>query len=300
MPATTVAPSPESPIKSPQSPRCLSPHGLRSVSPLGLRKTPDKVLKLRRRVSDDSPAKKQGLQVVGMRLSGPVGSLDLAEFDVRTKLMATIGADPFSRVEAMTGFRGGQNEGIWFVQSQGKELVLKVVQGKSPHPRLLSESDNLLKVYAEHPEIVADQFVAFPTKIVRVQDHNGGHLCDIMVMPRAKGRMLALIIHELWLKRHFTELMRIFEKVGSCIAGFHRRYQGKQHGDLQPANIVYDSHSDQITLIDLGGIGTNVVETDEEHFLQSLTMLGTYLGCSRLANDAQRHFSRAYTFVNKS
>jgi len=292
MSATPTAPLAESPIKLSQSPNSFSHRALRT--------TPEKVVKLRRRVSEDSPTKKQGLQMVGMRLNGPVGSIDLQEFDIRTKLMAAIGADPLSRVEVMTGFHGGQNEGIWFVQSQGKEMVLKVVQGKSRHPTMLSESDNLLKIYAEHPEVVADQFLAFPTKIVRVQDHSGNHLCDVMVMPRAKGQMLAFVIHELWHKRNFNELMRIFKRVGSCIAGFHRRYQGKQHGDLQPANIVYDCHSGQITLIDLGGMGSNVMKSDEEHFLQSLTMLATYLGCPRLANDAQRHFSQAYTFAKNS
>jgi len=248
----------------------------------------------------EPPAKKQGLQIVGMRLTCPVRSMDLADAQIRAQCMVAIGADPHSRVEAMAGFHGGQNEGIWFFQSLGKEMVLKVVQGRSSHPTMLSEADNLLKIYAEHPDIVSDQFVAFPTKIVRVQDHTGGHLCDVMVMPRAHGQLLALIIHELWQKRHFNELMRLFEKVGSCIAGFHRRYRGKQHGDLQPANIVYDSHNDKMTLIDLGGMGSNVMKSDEEHFLQSLTMLANYLGCSKLADDARRHFSNAYTFEKKS
>lgn len=265
-----------------------------------LRTTPDKVVKLRRRVSDDSPKKKQGLQMVGIRLSGPVGSVDLSVVDIRTKLLVAIGADPLSQVEKMQGFHGGQNEGIWFAQSQGRELVLKVVQGRSKHPGLLSESENLLKIYSEHPEIVADQILAFPTKIVRMLDHNGSHFCDVIVMPRAKGQILALVLHELWQKRQFSELMHIFEKVGACMAGFHRRYQGKQHGDLQPSNIVYDSHSDHITLIDLGGIGSKVMKSDEEHLVQSLTMVASHLGCPRLANDAQRHFSQAYMLQKNS
>merc|ERR1719262_582745 len=78
--------------------------------------------------------------VVGATPPGSPSRLEVGElqcgnqFDpmstsVRTQLLTKLGLSYRSVIEEMKGFRGGLNEGVWFVKNCGREdLVLKLVR----------------------------------------------------------------------------------------------------------------------------------------------------------------------------
>mmetsp|Transcript_79662 Transcript_79662/g.247411 ORF Transcript_79662/g.247411 Transcript_79662/m.247411 type:complete len:249 (+) Transcript_79662:2-748(+) len=239
-----------------------------------------------------SPRRRRGLEVAELPLGGQ--AFDPTEPGLRGRLLALLGVDGAAAVEAMTGFRGGLNKGIWFVKSKEEELVLKLVQGTASHPDLPTEAENLRRLQREHPGIASDPAVAFPFRIIRIHGGPGGAELDLVAMPRAPGRSLVDAIQEDWRAGRRAELLALLERVGSCVAGFHRRYGGKQHCDLQPGNILCDDRSGRVTLVDLGGMGSAcVVGSDVEHFVESLEILGRTLG-PELARDGCRHFRAGY------
>merc|ERR1719269_149235 len=91
-----------------------------------------------------------------------------------------------------------------------------------------------------------------------------------MVMPLAKGQRLAEFFCLSISQNKSQELMAVLQMLGRELKLFHQRYSNRKHADFTPSNIFYDETTRSLTFIDVGGMGTQVVERDEEHFIKSL------------------------------
>ncbi|CAK9001171.1 unnamed protein product [Durusdinium trenchii] len=195
---------------------------------------------------------------------------------LRAPLLSALGADPKAsdaRFEAMRGFHGGLNEGAWAkdeASAAGQNLVLKLVKYDRFAPPQLIEERMFSKLYQEIPHIAEDPSVAFPTKVFRLLGPNNVRRHDLIVMRRAPGKSLEIIISEKWRTNRKGDIMKIFSQVGECFARFHRRYGGRQHNDAGTQNVLYDEETQQVTLIDLGGMGNKTDKTDVERLCQAL------------------------------
>jgi hypothetical protein len=176
---------------------------------------------------------------------------------------------------------GGQNQGIWsmVVFSTGqpatvqKEYILKLVAGQSIHPSLDSEPDNLVKLAAACPGIREDTKLAFPVKIIDVlapshQRHT------LLVMPKASGERFGDWMTMTCFAHRQQEVIAAVQELGRELRDFHVRYGNRKHADFSPSNIYYDPATKSFTFIDLGGVGTQVMNDDVQHFIQALSIMG--------------------------
>lgn len=224
-----------------------------------------------------------GLEVGELRIDA--GPFNPSHPSTRAQLVAQLGAGNNATIEEMQGFRGGLNEGIWFLRDhvREQEFVLKLVRGHRIDPNLPTEAENLQKICREHPNVFADATIAFPIRLLNVIGQDGAKRYDLIVMQKARGLRLAEVIARKWYTGQAPQLMRILEKVGSCLADFHGRYGGKQHGDFQPSNILYDEERDAVVMIDIGGMGVPTTDTDAEHFAKTLRLLAESYGARLVA-----------------
>jgi len=239
----------------------------------------------------------------------------LREPALRNQIVSQLGLGNRASMEAMQGFRGGLNEGVWFLsdpdrqpsgpskdgrsRSGSEDLVLKLVRCHRIASGVLTEAENFIKIYKDHPGIVNDPCVAFPCKIFHCVGPTGQIANDLIVMRKVRGERLAEKIAHLWYRNQVPQLMQILQKLGGQLALYHGRY-GKdgnsgnaQHGDFQPSNIFYDEESDQISLIDIGGMGVPTKDNDCDHFTNSLRLLSDAYG-QRLSHEGLHHFNMGY------
>jgi hypothetical protein len=195
----------------------------------------------------------------------------------------------YSTIEEMEGFHGGLNEGIWFLESGEEKLVLKLVKCGRIDPTVLTEAENCLRLYREHPGIVSDPVLAFPRWVLscRVEktmardddadaaltsdfDFGGQRRYDLLVMRKVRGVGLSEVVAAKRLANQIPELFRLFERLGEALRDFHVRYGSCQHGDFQPGNIFYEEAGDAFTFIDVGGMGIPTADSDIDHFCMAL------------------------------
>lgn len=227
------------------------------------------------------------------------GKFNPKEPALQAQLIAMLGYSKNSTIEEMTGFRGGLNEGVWFLSDSSqsppvKDLVLKLVKCSRLGPRILTEAENFVKINADHCTIAKDPAVAFPVRIFKClgSGPERTHRYDLIVMWKVHGERLAEYIAHKWYAKELHELWEIFERLGRVLASFHLRYNDSQHGDFQPSNVFYDEKTGDISLIDIGGMGVPTSETDQVHFTKSLKLLGDSYGAPLL--DGQRSFEDGY------
>ena len=173
----------------------------------------------------------------------------------------------------MTGFSGGQNEGIWFIPNL---YCLKVVRSGRRFSSIPSERENYINLLNRFPRIIEDHNACFPKRILTISN-----VYDIFVMPIARGDRMAELISRI--QSSDTLLRLLFIAVGKQVRRFHATYGGTQHGDLQTSNIFVDFPSvpsdPMVTLIDLGGMGTKgQMKSDIEYFLESIKLLAKTYG----------------------
>lgn len=244
--------------------------------------------------------------------SGARGILELAELQlgvepfnpsrasVRSQLLAKLGLPSTATVKEMQGFRGGLNEGVWFVSCSTaagmEEYVLKLVRCNRIAHNILTEAENLVRISREHPRTMCDPAVAFPFKIFSCLGVGGAKKNDLIVMRKVRGERLAEWIARKWYGKQTPQLLQTFEALGAKLAEFHAHYGNVQHGDFQPSNVFYDEERDQICFIDVGGMGVPTMETDAEHFRKSLGLLAETYG-PQLAVDGCQRFDQGYQRV---
>jgi len=220
---------------------------------------------------------------------------------VFSQLVSKMGLGSNCTVEEMTGFKGGLNEGIWFLRdpNSSEELVLKLVRCHRIAAGILTEAENLLKLARDFPSIVEDRLVSFPVRLFGCFGSDGAKRHDLIVMRKMAGERLAEVVARKWYKSQVPQLMRILERLGRALAGFHGRYTGCQHGDFQPSNVFYDEDSDEITLIDIGGMGVPTTETDIQHFTKSMALMASAYG-PELYQDGVRVLEQGYMHAKAS
>jgi tRNA A-37 threonylcarbamoyl transferase component Bud32 len=202
-------------------------------------------------------------------------------------------------IERNPGISGAMNEGTWILRGRdGKDLVLKMVSSSRRRAGELTEAECFLKLDREHATISSDKSLAFPIKILHVDSKAHGRAKDLIVMRKAPGEALALVMARMKRDGQDQELLRIFERIGESVGSFHKRYGGKQHGDLHGSNIFYDEVSRRVTLIDLRDMGCQRKMTDIEYFAHSLRLVAaTYPQVDQYI----RHFQKGYaTGMRKS
>ncbi|CAK0903349.1 unnamed protein product [Prorocentrum cordatum] len=231
-------------------------------------------------------------------------SFDPSDLSIRGQLLSLLGMGPGAVIEEMKGFKGGLNDGVWFVSelaraasggsgAPGRELVLKLVRGTRIDQNLLTEAENLQKIAREHPKATSDPALAFPVKVLAVVGPGGARSHDLIVMRKVRGERLAEVIARKWYRGEVSQIMRLLERLGTCLGEFHTRYSGVQHGDFQPSNIIYDDERDALVMIDVGGMGVPTMQGDVAHFCKSLRLLAEAYGTG-MANDGTRRFEQGY------
>lgn len=237
----------------------------------------------------------------------PTLPFDPTEQSVRLQLLQGLNASDRATIEEMKGFRGGLNEGVWFLSDPGHgggpprsgyELVLKLVRCHRIATNIPTEAENFLNISREHPSIVNDPSVAFPVKLFNCLGPDGVKKNDLIVMRKVRGERLAEFIALKWYSGAIPQVMQMLEKLGACLAEFHLRYDFTQHGDFQPSNIFYEEEHGEFFLIDVGGMGIPTMETDVEHFNKSMKLLADSYG-NRLAIDGIRSFEHGYSSVTE-
>jgi len=236
----------------------------------------------------------QGLEVAELHL-GAEPIFDPLRPALRAQLLEKLRIPAATaRVAAMEGFRGGLNEGVWYVSSPGRdELVLKLVRCKRLAANIPTEAENFMKLYREHPTAYRDPTLALPFKIFGCIGRGGMKMHDLIVMQRVRGERLAEWMAKKWYKSQAEEMYQLFERLGASLAEYHARYGGAQHGDFQPSNIFYDETADALYFIDMGGMGVPTVENDVEHFVKSLMLLSQSYNSSA-AIEGEHYFKRGY------
>jgi hypothetical protein len=154
-----------------------------------------------------------------------------------------------------------------------KEYILKMVAGQAIHRSLDAEPDNLVKLAAAYPGIREDKKLAFPVKIIDVQ---GGNMMKqtLLIMPKAAGERFGDWMTMSCFQGKQAEVIAAVRELGRELKGFHARYNNKKHADFSPSNIHYDPATRSFTFIDLGGVGTRVMNDDVSHFIQAITIMG--------------------------
>jgi len=220
------------------------------------------------------------------------GSFDPSHPAVRSQLIAKLHLQGDVRCEEMTGFRGGLNEGVWFLNANGVSLVLKLVRGKRQHD-IPTEAESFVKLSQEHPGIAGDMSITFPIKIFKCMRRDATKVLDLIVMRKAPGMRLAEITAHMYHGKQVDSIMPIYERVGKLLREFHTRYGNSQHNDFQPSNVLYCEETGAITMIDVGGMGRDQgMESDCQHFRKSMESLGgSYPG---LVAPCLRHFQLGY------
>ncbi|CAK0850483.1 unnamed protein product [Prorocentrum cordatum] len=201
-----------------------------------------------------------------------------------------------TEIREMEGFRGGQNSGVWIVSGPADvdELVLKLVRCTSSHPGLPTEAENCARLLARHPAMARDGQLALPTHVFSCLGPSGEKLHDLLVMRKARGDPLATVIARRWHGGEAQELMRVMTRLGRFLSRLHRRYEGLQHGDFQPSNVLLHEETGEFTLVDVGGMGITTVKTDVEHFEGAMRTLAAAYKAPQLADDTVRHFLEGY------
>jgi hypothetical protein len=191
-----------------------------------------------------------------------------------------------AQVEAMQGFTGGLNDGVWFLTVQSRVYAMKLVTSSRKFPTLPTEAENLIRMARQYPHIRDDDAVSFPLKIFDCLTSAGKKVKNLIVMRKADGQRFAEYIGSKIAMQRSAEVFAACESLGKALKMFHQKYSGNQHTDFQPSNIFYhepgtgapQKNGRLFTFIDIGGMGAPVLESDSDHFIKSLQILGKAYG----------------------
>jgi len=217
-----------------------------------------------------------GIVVDELQVMAP--TFDPTQPPLRSQLLSKLGLGQNAVVQFLPNC-GGLNAGLWAVQDAAQSLVLKLVKTQRLGHASPTETERLIRLAQEHPSLLNDPAVAFPTRIFICSGMPGNTPHDLYVMRRAPGQRLTDVIPERLALHRGAEVMQVLKQLGSFLADFHSRYDNKQHNDFQPANIIFDESTQRFTMVDVADIGNpQTTVTDVEHFIGSLQVLATSYG----------------------
>lgn len=244
------------------------------------------------------------LRVAEVRLGS--GSFNPKQPHLQMQILQRIGAHHGATIETLEGtvHGGQQSANVWHIgrdpclraDGSNHELVLKLVSSSRVAEGFPTQTENFLKLYKDYPTVIEDTNVAFPSNILHCIGRDNVRQHDLIVMRKVEGQKLSEIMARKWAGKQIQQLMDIFQKLGSCLAEFHLRYDNLQHGAFQPSNIFYNDEDERITFIDMGSMGVPEMDSDIQHFTRSLTRLSDAYGRT-LLNDGMRHFEQGYAMV---
>merc|ERR1719487_70156 len=210
-------------------------------------------------------------------------------------------AETRANVEAMTGFTGGLNEGVWFLTVEAPGLngmthfAMKLVSSRRKYPTMPTEVENFHHMCMRWPAMRRDPTLAFPVKLLDCLPPSAKPTQNLIIMPRAIGTRLGDWLGLANARGQMDQIVASMESLGRDLRAFHEKYS-THHADFQPSNVYLGRLSgqqgyegeQQNVLIDIGGVGTAVGETDQVHFTKSLELLGKAYGADfvRSATDA--------------
>jgi hypothetical protein len=212
------------------------------------------------------------------QLRVPTDRIDVAQ--IGSQIVQAMGGPVCQVAVQRLSAGGGQNMGIWQLAIPPpaqhivghKVLIVKMVASHSSHRCLDSEADHLCKLAEACPAIREDPKLTFPIKVLDLVPPSGRVQQNLMVMPVAKGHRFAEYFCMSITAGKLHELLGVLKDLGRELKLFHQRYNSKKHADFTPSNIFYDDQTKSFTFIDVGGVGTNVMERDDEHFIKSLQL----------------------------
>ena len=226
-----------------------------------------------------------------------MAALEVSDYKKELCGSSVLGIGEECRIVRMSGFTGGQNEGIWFVVSAvsgRRQFCLKAVKSDRKFSSVPSERETYVDLMGRFSGIAKDSQLCFPVKIVQlVSFPSKAAVWDVIVMPVAAGERLAEVIGKI--HKNKEKLKEVFAAVGGRLRMFHYEYAGAQHGDLQSSNIFVDLASMAVTLIDLGSMGRSHAKSDFEYFKESIVLLAKTYG-QDFESVAMSAFSHSYHF----
>mmetsp|Transcript_62749 Transcript_62749/g.99120 ORF Transcript_62749/g.99120 Transcript_62749/m.99120 type:complete len:1087 (-) Transcript_62749:8-3268(-) len=213
---------------------------------------------------------------------------------MRSQILARLGIAPDATIKKMNSF-GGQNDGVWLLESGGITCVLKLVRNVNLGIELPTETERFAQLAAACPNLLYDDALTFPMRIFRLRSQVQNPTFDLLVMPLATGERLSDIVSILWALKKRGQVMDIMERAGKFLKDFHARYNNMQHCDFQPSNLFYDEARQKFTLVDLADLGQQalITEKDADRFLNGLRIMGKSLGPEFM--ETLRHFQAGYT-----
>lgn len=207
--------------------------------------------------------------------------IDPTRQSLKPQLIAHLGLAQNAVIERMQKVHGGLNQGLWLLKDSSRELILKMVTS-TRFMGFPTEAESFVELARKHGQIANDPSISFPIKLFQCVSGDG-QTKDLIVMPRIPGESFADVIAKKLSMGRRTELAADLAAFGEFLARFHARH-GMQHGDLQPANVIFDETSRRFSLIDVAEMGNpKIKEKDVDHFLNGLDNLAKHRG--RKMND---------------
>jgi hypothetical protein len=168
--------------------------------------------------------------------------IDPSRSSLRPLIFEVLGLAPNAIMQRMEKTHGGLNQGLWIVRDSAREFVLKMVTC-TRFMGLPTEAEAFVALSKRAPKLADDPSISFPVKIFHCRCSDG-QMKDVIAMRRLHGTCLAdLVMSRLSAGRMF-ELGRELQSFGRFLAEFHARHK-MQHGDLQPANVIYNEYTRQ-------------------------------------------------------
>lgn len=239
-----------------------------------------------------------GIQICDLHVGQ--ACMDPTKAHVKSELLRLLGLPSNLEVKKFgvnqagnTVANGFNNAGLWSIASSSRDspdLILKLVSSE------YDERKKFENLAAAFPSITSDPHIAFPSLVIRCIKSKDDQPDDLVVMQKANGVELHDFVTTKLRqdRRHaLPVLLYLFEQIGASLADFHARYGNKQHGDFQPANIIYDETSKKITFIDVGNMGSPMSPpgADVKQFTSAIRAIYTHYGPSFAEAFEQRFVS---------
>lgn len=211
---------------------------------------------------------------------------------------------------------GGMNLELWYLSLLGlnktkdtlvmDDLVIKLTRSG----QFLNEIENLTKHSDNHPDLLYDDDLMFPIRLMDVKSTRGPQ--QLFVMRKANGRTVGEFLGLTLALRPGTSTLSpgsiqairyMFRAVGTVLGNFHKRYGNLNHCDFHISNVFYEERTRKATIIDLGGMGQKVSDTDVEHFTKAINLIkGSYPNPSQQQSiaDGLKEFNSSHAMALKS
>jgi hypothetical protein len=228
----------------------------------------------------------KGLRTATLKMSSDI--FDPTSEDIRSQMVACLNCSPKACFQKLLD-PAGSTEGIWLLKdSAGTNLEMRLIRSERKYPQIPTDSEKFATLACNCPDIMSDPSLCFPSMMLKCCEPNGKEVYDLLVIRQAKGRRIAEIVAHNYRQGNQESLVEIFEKLGSYLADFHRRYQ-MQHGHCNASNVFYDEATHAFTMINLADISAKAYDAENDdvtYFNRKMMALSEFYGSEFLARCA--------------